>query len=180
MLAKIEKAQERVVYTLTNLWESDFIGSFFSHNGKSFWIALKPFFEDLIGRKMIDAVKEIEVAKILLEKYQIGPIMILSEIGFNEQIMMHLARKNNIHVVMIKHGVPYETKEAYVRNNLLGFFPNFSDYMVVWGSATKAYLEKSGISTSKIRALGSSIYDDLFEKRHSKKKRQFFLQPHHQ
>jgi hypothetical protein len=175
LLAKIEKSQERVVYTLTNLWESDFIGSFFSHNGKSFWVALKPFFEDLIGRKMIDAVKEIEVAKILLEKYQIGSIMILSEIGFNEQIMMHLARKNNIPVVMMQHGVPYETKEAYVRNNLLGFFPNFSDYMVVWGSATKVYLEKSGVSTSKIRALGSSIYDDLFEKKHSLKKETILL-----
>jgi len=161
---KITVEQNRVRKNLQSLWGEDFFKSFFSFNGKSFWDALKPFFVNIVSGKMVDAVQEIEMGKRLFEKYPVKAIMILSEIGFNEQIMMQLARRNRIPILMMQHGVPYETKGAYKRNNLLGFFPNFSDYMVVWGDATKTYLEESGIDPSKIKPLGSTIYDELFNK----------------
>ena len=53
-------------------------------------------------------------------------------------------------------------KWAFERNNLLGFFPNFSDYMITWGNMTKQYIESCGITSNKIKALGSTFYDTLF------------------
>ena len=89
----------------------------------------------------------------------------MSEIGFNEQIVMHIAKQYKVPIILIQHGMPYETVEAFERNNLSGFFPNFSDKMIVWGTSTQKYVENSGFNTSKIAALGSPVYDDLFDKK---------------
>jgi len=163
---KIKHAQKKINESLKDLFDKEqFFVSFFALNGKSFWFAFKPFFVDLIKKRLCEAAQEIEIGKKLFEKYSISVILIFSEIGFNEQIMMNLARKNNVKVVMIQHGIPFETQEAFERNNLLGFFPNFSDTMFVWGNLTKKYIENSGFAAAKIIPVGNPIYDELFNKR---------------
>lgn len=162
---KINHTKNILEKKLNHLWDNGFFISFFSFNNISFWQAIRPFFEEKLTYKIKEAIPEIEAAKKLFDKYPIKAILIQSEIGPNEQIMMHLARKNNIPVILVQHGVPYETKEAFDRNNLIGFFPNFSDAMIVWGDLTNKYLESSGINSSKIKLLGNPVYDDLFNKK---------------
>lgn len=162
---KINQIKITIKEKLNDLLHNAFFNSFFSFNGISFWEALKPFFEEKLIQKMAESILEIEAGKKLFEKYKISSILILSEIGPNEQIMMHLARKNKIPIILMQHGVPYETKEAIERNNLIGFFPNFSDYMITWGNVTKEYVENFGIDSSKIQPLGNPVYDDLFNKK---------------
>lgn len=163
---KIRHTQKKINENLKALFDKEqFFASFFVLNGKSFWFAFKPFFVDLITKRLDEAAQEIEIGKKLFEKYSISVILIFSEIGFNEQIMMNLARRNNVQVVMIQHGIPFETQEAFERNNLLGFFPNFSDAMMVWGNLTKKYIKNSGFTDSKIIPLGSPTYDELFSSR---------------
>lgn len=162
---KIAEIQSAVKEKLKELWQKTFFNSFFSFKGISFWNAIKAFFDEKLTKKMIESILEIESAKKLFTKYQISSILILSEIGPNEQIMMQLARKNQIPIILVQHGVPYETKEASERNNLVGFFPNFSDYMIAWGNSTKEYVENFGIASSKVKPLGNPIYDDLFNKK---------------
>lgn len=162
---KINEAKIAVEKKLHDVWNVDFFKSFFTIDNLSFWSALKPFFEEKLTQRMMEAIHEIELAKKLFAKYKIKSILILSEIGFNEQIVLHLAKRLGIRVVMMQHGLPYETVEASERNNLLGLFPNFSDAMIVWGNMTKKYLEDSGINPLKLQPLGNPAYDTLFHKK---------------
>lgn len=150
---------------LQNIWNNDFFTTFFSVDDVSFWNALKTFFEHELKIIMKNSIEEIELAKKLFENYDIKSIVILSEIGPQEQILMHVARKNGTSVILMQHGIPYETKESSIRNNFQGFFPNFSDSMIVWSKSTKKYLESFGIPSSKLQVLGNSPYDDLVVKK---------------
>ncbi|QLH09697.1 hypothetical protein [Candidatus Nitrosotenuis sp. DW1] len=165
---QIDGSIQSIEKKLHNVWNERFFETFFSINGISFWKALKPFFEHNLLSVMKDSISEIELAKKLFERYDIRTILILSEIGPNEQILMHMTHQKGKHVVLMQHGIPYETKEASKRNDLSGFFPNFSDAMIVWGKPTKKYLEDSGIDPSKLKPLGNSPYDDLFAKKNPK------------
>lgn len=172
---KVNQTKHTIRKKLDELWNDDFFISFFSFNGVSFWRAIKPFFEEKLSHKMTEFVMEIELAKKLFVKYHIGSILILSEIGSHEQIMLHLARMNKIPIVLMQHGIPYETKQATERNNLVGFFPNSSDYIITWGNMTMKYVENSGINYSKIKPLGNPVYDDLFNKKNIMKEETILL-----
>ena len=75
---------------------------------------------------------------------------------------LQLAKQNGIPVVLLQHGVPYDTDNAITRNNLLGFFPNDSNFLISWGKLIQEYVENFGIEKSKIQNLGNPAYDDLF------------------
>ena len=163
---KINELKNKIKENLDRIWANDiFFSSFFSIDGNSFWISLKPIFVELVNRRIIDAVQEIEITKKLFNSFHIGSVLILSEIGFNEQIVMYIAKQYKVPIILIQHGMPYETVEAFERNNLSGFFPNFSDKMIVWGVSTQKYVENSGFNTSQITTLGNPVYDDLFDKK---------------
>ncbi len=163
---KINELKNKIKENLDRIWANDaFFSSFFSIDGNSFWISLKTIFVELVNRRILDAIQEIEITKKLFNSFHIGSVLILSEIGFNEQIVMHIAKQYKVPIVSIQHGMGYETVEAFERNNLSGFFPNFSDKMIVWGTSTQKYVENSGLNPSKIAALGSPVYDDLFDKK---------------
>lgn len=165
--AEISEARYAIEQNMCALWNNDFFNSFFSFNGISFWSALKPFFDEKLTQRMKEGGQEIKIAKRLFQKYNIKAILILSEIGPNEQVMLHLARKNKARVITMQHGIPYETPKAAERNNLSGFFPNLSDSMIVWGNMTKQHLEDSGVIPTKINPLGNPAYDDLFDNKTS-------------
>ena len=164
---KITEDVKLIGTKLDELWNNDFFETFFSINKVSFWSALRHFFSNNLACIMKDLVSDIALAKKLLENQTIKTILILSEIGPQEQILMHLAHINGKKVVLLQHGIPYETREASKRNNLHGFFPNFSDAMIVWGPLTKQYLENAGILSSKLKPLGNSPYDDLVSISHN-------------
>ena len=173
---KINELKNKIKENLDRIWANDeFFSSFFSIDGNSFWISLKPIFIELVNRRILDAVQEIEIAKKLFNSFHIGSVLILSEIGFNEQIIMHIAKQYKVPIILIQHGMPYETVEAFKRNSLLGFFPNFSDKMIVWGASTQKYVENSGFNASKIDALGNPVYDDLFNKKINSKNSKYIL-----
>lgn len=166
---KINQNKAIIRKKLIDLWSDDFFTSYFTFNNVSFWEALRPFFEKKLGSRIQEAIQEIESANKLFTKYKIFTVLVLSEIGFNEQIMIHLAKKNGIRVILMQHGVPYETPEASERNNLSGLFPNLSDSMIVWGNLTKSYLVTAGIPSSKLMSLGNPAYDELFNKKNTLK-----------
>lgn len=161
---------------LATFWQNDeFFKNFFAVSNSTFWNAFKPQFTKLANQRMMEAITEIELSKKLFKDHSIKAVVIFSESGFNEQISMQVARKNNVPVFLLQHGVPYETPEAFERNNLLGFFPNFSNKMILWGKATQKYVENSGIPLTKIAQLGTPLYDELFLKPQSSTKQKTIL-----
>jgi UDP-N-acetylglucosamine 2-epimerase len=111
---------------------------------------------------MLQAVEEIELAKKVFEKYRPYSVLVWSEAGFNEQIIIKLAKRFDITTILLQHGLYYDTSEAYEFNKLAGIFPLICDKFVVWGETLKQYANDRGISNDKIVVLGSPMHDDLF------------------
>lgn len=153
--------------------EENFLKSFFSINGLSFWESLKPFFIFLCKKRMAEGIEEIEITKKLFEKYRFSSILLLNEDISNELIIIKLAKRYNIPITLLQHGLYYDTTEAYEINKLVGIFPIYSDKFIVWGKVLERYAINCGISPQKIKVLGSPSYDKLFYQKPSINSKKF-------
>ena len=148
---------------LNLMWSNnEYFSTFFSYDDLSFWKIFSKEFIPSINSEFLSFVEHIESTKKLLQSNHFDSILILSEAGTQEQITLQLAKQNNIPVVLLQHGMPYDTSNAITRNNLLGFFPNDSDFFISWGKIISQYVENFGISKEKIKNLGNPVYDNLF------------------
>jgi len=155
--------QKIIKSKLLELWEMEsFFQGYFSLNDKSFWTILSPFFKELTEKRFPEAIFEINNAKELFEKYDFSSIMVWSELGFNEKILIKLARTKQIPVVLIQHGLGFETEKAIEFTKFMGGIPKYIDHYIVWGNSFKDYLLKSNFEGAKIQILGSTLHDDYF------------------
>jgi len=148
---------------LALLDQEEFFENFFLINEKSIWIALKSTFQTLIEKRFNESITEIQLAKKTLLQNNFSSILVWSEIGSTEQIMVKLAKKLGISVVVLQHGLFFDSDDegAFDMNDFQGVFPYDADYYVVWGDIEKTHAVKSGISQEKIFSLGSPIFDEL-------------------
>ena len=145
----------------------EFFTSFFSIKELSFWNIIKPTFIVLFKKRLREYVKEIIIAKQLLKKYKFSSIVVWSEEGSTEQILIKLAKSFKIPMVLIQHGIFYDTPEAYNMNKFQGVFPSEVDKYIVWGKLEAEHAMKHGIAPEKIMPLGSPQYDQ-FNNLHTK------------
>lgn len=148
---------------LNNLLKSDsFFNNYFSIDGISFWHSLKPTFSKLLQERSHDVVLEISYAEKLFEKCNISNVLILSEVGFTEQIIISQAKRKNIPIILFQMGLNYDTKEAYSMNKSQSVYPVDADKFVVWGQIYENDAKVNGdIDPKKILQLGSPRFDDL-------------------
>ena len=147
------------------LGHEDFLESFFSINGMSFWQSIKPSFIQLCKSRFKNALTEIMLAKKLFEKFTPSAVIVLSEMGFQEQILIQVAKKFQTSVILLQHGINFDDKAAFQANQFLGVIPRRSDKIAVWGPVDKQYLEECKIPLKKIQITGSPFFDELFEEK---------------
>lgn len=154
-----------------------FFNNYFSILGYSFWSAIKSNFSQLLEKRVLEAVNEIELTKSLLSKISISSILVWSESGFNEQIIIHLAKKFGIPTVLLQHGVYNDDKNSYEFNFFSGNICNLCDKFAVWGNTLAKYAVAGGVPEQKIVIIGSPSYDNTFElnKKHRRKKNDYIL-----
>ena len=149
---------------IDELWKYDsFFNTFFSFNEISFWPILKPIFKNMFEKRIPHYITEIELTKKLFNQYNFSSILVWSESGPYEQIAISLAKKFQIKVALIQHGLYDDTAEAYDFNKL-GIMPCSSDKFLVWGEILKNYAINCGIPAEKIEIVGSPTYDNFFLK----------------
>ncbi|MEM3064596.1 MAG: hypothetical protein QW177_04405 [Candidatus Nitrosotenuis sp.] len=147
----------------------DFFKKFFTISGVSFWPALKPFFLKLCEKRIPFAISEIEITKKIFAKYRFDVVLVWSENGFNEQIAIGLAKKQKIPVILLQHGLYYDSPEALEFNKFAGVLPISTDIIACWGNSFKKSLERYGFQSEKIKVIGHPPFDDIFEIKNSKK-----------
>lgn len=153
----------KIKHNLEILWKKDdFFSSYFSLDGYSFWEIIKPMFIELCQKRIVEAIYEIELTKKLFEKLKFSSVVIWSENGFNEQIIIKISKKFKIPLMLLQHGLYYDTKEAYEFNKFAGVLPFDSDKILVWGDVMKKYVLECGIPSGKIEICGNPTYDKLF------------------
>ena len=137
--------------------------NFFTIDKKSIWPALKESFKLLIEKRFHEFILEIQMSKKILQNYKFTSILVWSEIGSTEQIMVKLAKIFGINVVVLQHGLFFDSDEegAFDMNEFQGVFPHDADYYVVWGDIEKNHAIKGGIKSDRIFSLGSPIFDNL-------------------
>src|SRR5205807_9408325 len=136
----IKSNTEIIVNNIDSLWGTDeFFQSFFSIKKFSFWNAMKSTFLQLCKKRFAEGVEEIELAKKLFARYRFKSILVWSESGFNEQIIIKLAKKFNIPIVLLQHGLYFDTPNSYEFSKFAGILPIDSDKFVIWGDILKQY-----------------------------------------
>jgi hypothetical protein len=147
---------------LSQLWTMDhFFQDFFSLNGKSFWIPLSQFFKELTEKRFPEAISEINIAKDLFQKYDFSSVLVWSELGFNEKILIKLGKQKHIPIVLIQHGLGFETEESVQHTKFMGGIPKYVDHYIVWGDSFRDFLIKSNFQKEKIAVLGSALHDNF-------------------
>lgn len=136
--------------------------SFFSFDGKSFWPGIKTEFVNMCRKRFLDAAKEFELAEKLLKKYSFSAILIWAETGLLEQIIISLAKKLQIPVILLEHGLNSDSPELIATNEFYRVPPKAFDMILVWGSTYKEYLVKHSLDENKIFEIGSTFFDPIF------------------
>lgn len=142
-----------------------FFEKFFSINNISFWQIIKPKFIKLLKKRITDYIQEIILTKRLLQRYSFSSVVVWSEVGVTEQIVIKLAKSLKIPSLLVQHGIFYDSDEAYKMNKFQGVYPSEVDKYVVWGTLESANALKHGVNAEKIVVLGSPQYDHLAYKK---------------
>jgi len=172
-IKKNSKLSEDFIQSLVN--QEDLLKSFFSINGISFWSSIKHDFIQLCRSRFKNSLTEIALAKKLFEKFAPSTVIVLSEMGMQEQILIQIAKKFQTTTVLLQHGLYYDDKAAFEENLFQGVIPSNSDKIAVWGEVFKQYLEESKIPSKKIQVTGNPYFDELFEYNQSSSEKTGFV-----
>ncbi|NWJ29651.1 hypothetical protein HX850_01855 [Marine Group I thaumarchaeote] len=162
--SKFKNKKLEFLIQFNNLWkENNSIDVYFSIHEKSFWNVLKPIWHDLLHSRIDEAITEIELAKKMFETYKIKSIVVLSEVGMTEQIIVSLSKVYNIPVFLLQAGYTYDTIEAIDTNISQSVYPDKANKFLVWGEISKSDAIKNGkIFPENIIQVGCPRYDNLF------------------
>jgi len=151
--------------------KESFFESFFSIEGISFWPTFKEYFQEYFKKRAFEFIEEVELTKKLMKKYDFSSILILSEVGPNERIILQLAQEEQIPVCLVQHGINYNTKESYDMNVAKGALPIKSDHYLCWGKISEEYSKRMEIKSKKVHSVGSAVFDGVtFDEQNCSKK----------
>ena len=158
----IKNDKKDIEIKINNIFKNtDFFNSFFSINGNSFWTSFSSHFITYFKKRALEFIKEIQLTKELLNKFQFSFILLHSEVGPNEKILLQLAKLKKIPTFLLQHGLINDSVDGYDHNVYRGVVPAESDHAIVWGKVNEDYFRQVGIPEEKIHTIGTPIYDNL-------------------
>ena len=137
--------------------------TFFTLNNFSFWKILKPFFIKLYQKHSSESVENIFTSKKMLSEVQPKHIVLLSESGKTEQIILKLSKQFKINSSILQHGLGHDNKKGHVYNKFTGAIVNDADHYFVWGNSQFRYAKEYDLPLKKIIKIGSIIHDQTFK-----------------
>jgi len=163
----IDLTKNKILKNSQTFFQNDEIfNSFFQFQGVSFWQSLKPFLIHFFNKKISDSISEIEHAKKFLLDKKPSVVILLSENGVTEQIMLKLAKKFSIQTVLLQHGLMLDNPSAENYNKILGGnLPVNSTKFFAWGNSSAEYVSQSIGYNDKIETVGSPNIDRVFLQR---------------
>ena len=141
------------------------LDNFFKFSDQKLWILLKPFLVELLDKRILDIIVEIENSKLFISEKKPSTIIVLSENGITEQILLKLAKKYSIKTVLLQHGSILDSNDAIDYNRSQGIFPIQSDKFFAWNNSSVKCILKSNCSEQKIKIIGSPNIDRIFLKK---------------
>ena len=159
----ISDSQTLIDKKLNSLDESEEIKLFFSLNGTSFWNAFRKTFFELLQNKFSELILEIEILKKLFSKHQFLCALVQTETRVHDLIIIKLAKKQNIPVILLKHGIQTRSKNFLRHEKFYRIIPVNPNKCLVWGNADLKQLTENGVLRDNIEVLGAPFYDKIFQ-----------------
>ena len=158
---KIQEQKNLITKQISDLYQQDeILSKYFSYEGYSFWLAIKPIIQKLFEKRIEQIARDIQTIKALFQKITIDTAIISSEIGITEQIVINESKKCGVKLALLQHGVYYDTKEAKEKNLSQGLYPIKSDKFLIWGRVSENYLKNIDIiDPKKLKIIGHPKYD---------------------
>ncbi|MBN18546.1 MAG: hypothetical protein CL758_03580 [Chloroflexi bacterium] len=165
----IENSQKLLLENFHSFISNDkSLREFFKFDDIELWFFLKPYLIKIFENKLLDSLNEIEHAKNFLHNTKLKSVIILSECGFTEQIIIKLAKKLSIKIILLQHGIIIESPDAEKYNSIIaGVLPINSDYFFNWGKISSNYMIKQ-LFLKKIKTIGSPSLDNLLPNKSQK------------
>ena len=140
---------------------------FFKFHDMNLWSFLKPYIIKIFENKLFDSLYEIESAKNFLLNTDLKFVIILSECGFTEQIIIKLAKKLSIKIILLQHGIITDDKfSSFDYNTIIaGVIPIESDYFFSWGKISSEYVHQLVNVKSQIKLIGNPNLDRILSKK---------------
>ena len=159
----ISHSQTLIDKKLNSLGKSEEIKLFFSLNGTSFWNPFQKTFFELLQNKFSELILEIEILKKLFSKHQFLCVLVQTETRVHDLITIKLAKKQNIPVILLKHGIQTRSKNFLHHERFYRSIPMNPNKCLVWGNADLKQLTENGILRDNIEVLGAPFYDKIFQ-----------------
>jgi len=158
---KIQEQKNLIAEQISDLYKQDeILSKYFSYDGYSFWHTIKPIIQKLFAKRIEQIARDIQTIRMLFQRIKIDTIMISSEIGITEQIVISETKKHGIKLVLLQHGIYYDTKESMETNLSKGLYPIKSDKFLVWGRISENHLKNIDIiEPTKLKIIGHPKYD---------------------
>jgi len=177
ILENTSKVCEKKIAQSKELFEdAEYFKDFFKIHNSSFWDFLKPYLIKLFEKRLNKSIFEIELAEKALKTNRPDYVLIQSESGNTEQIILSLSKKLNIPVILLQHGFLKSSKGGFKFNQFTKSIIDKSDYFIVWGHDIIDNLKNHGVNSKNIHALGSFMHDELFQiKNYNEQKKHLLL-----
>ena len=158
---KIQEQKNLITKQILELYRQDeILSQYFSYEGYSFWCAIKPIIQKLFEKRTEHIVRDIQTIKALFQKITIDTAIISSEIGITEQIVISQYKKYGVKLLLLQHGIYYDSKEAKETNISKGLYPIKSDKFLIWGKVPENDLKNIDIiEPTKLKIIGHPKYD---------------------
>jgi hypothetical protein len=143
------------------LFKSEVFGDYFSLFQIDFSSLINKILKELVFERLNTIVNDITSIKSLFLLHKIKSIILLSEVGYTEQLILNFALKNKIPAYMLHLGLHYDTFEAKEMNSSQSVYPILSEKFLVWGDIAKEDAKIRGeIPENKIIVTGNPRFDD--------------------
>ena len=158
---KIQEQKNLIRKQISELYQQDdILSKYFSYEGYSFWHIIKPIIQRLFEKRIEQIARDIQTIKALFQKITIDTAIISSEIGITEQIVISQYKKYGVKLLLLQHGIYYDSKEAKVTNISKGLYPIKSDKFLIWGKVPENDLKNIDIiEPTKLKIIGHPKYD---------------------
>ena len=137
--------------------------NFFIFNNFSFWSILKPFFIKLFQKHVFESIENITISKQMLTKIKPKHILLLSESGKTEQIILKLSKQFGINSSILQHGLGHDNEKGHIYNKFTGTIVKDADHYFIWGNSQFNYAKNYNLSLDKIIKIGSIVHDQTFK-----------------
>lgn len=167
---KLDNGKKIIMDKLNKLWTmDDLLKKYFSVDDHSFWDLIKIRFKEMIEARFIELVKRFSLLENFFTKSNVSCILEWAHTGFEEKIVLYIARKHYIPIVLLQHGTAALNKKWEKYHKLIPYFPSKGDKIAIWGNVMRDFILQHDIPEKDILLVGSPRHDEFFLKKQNRK-----------